>query len=161
MNCILKHYYQLSRNSSKLNSTTNVTLAITKTRHFYLNFRLGIDADLSPVFTLADTCLQHAKEISSKCSISNQCKSPPPIPPKPSRLSVLRPPPPLPIRPLERAVYSTEMKRATSKPEFVKRTNVNNQQIYSYSDDDTYTDDDDYEDSDDDEEESTKIEVGK
>ncbi|KAI9469012.1 MAG: ras guanine nucleotide exchange factor domain-containing protein [Benjaminiella poitrasii] len=57
--------------------------------------------DLSSVFGLAHVCLRHARSISSNCTVSS---SPPPVPPKPKRLSAnnkqKKPsPPPLPARP--------------------------------------------------------------
>lgn len=61
--------------------------------------------DLSPIFVLAHTCLNHAKTISSN-------KKAPTVPPKPACLSL---PPPLPIRPF----LDTDMIRTRS--DFEKR----------------------------------------
>ncbi|KAK4511849.1 uncharacterized protein ATC70_003848 [Mucor velutinosus] len=66
--------------------------------------------NLASVFTLAHTCLRHAKTISSTKTTNKQHR--PPVPPKPSNLKITSPPP-LPVRPVL-------MARAKSKPEFVK-----------------------------------------
>lgn len=67
-------------------------------------------------------CLRQVKDITIRCSLPDNTKnkgSPPPIPPKPSKLKTSPP-----------AIYSTEMKRAKSKPEFATRYDK-----FMYSDD--------------------------
>jgi hypothetical protein len=90
-------------------------------------------------------------------------KSPPPVPPKPTRLSTinLKPssPPPLPVRPSQKkpSSYSTsQMIKTKSKPEFVKKEShlCNMSDVYSDSEeDDEDEENDDMDDTDDEEEE--------
>ncbi|GAN07877.1 hypothetical protein MAM1_0180d07381 [Mucor ambiguus] len=104
---------------------------------------------LATVFTLAHTCLRHAKTISSIKTTTKLHR--PPVPPKPSNLKIT-PPPPLPVRPVL-------MARAKSKPEFVKGY-TNTAHLYTDEDDDEddmdeyseYDDSDDYEEEDEEEE---------
>ena len=70
-----------------------------------------VSSDLSGVFTLAQTCLEHAKNIALATT-----RKPPQVPPKPLSLSIKRHPPPLPTRP----VHLTAMVRTRS--DYVKQS---------------------------------------